>query len=333
MNKFLKKINRRIRNVQNFGLRYEVEDILIKIGVLKEKSFKNIMNIQKFYENLNPEKYPVYLKEWYKDATGHDLDLKNPTRFTEKIQWMKLYDVTPIKTQLADKYLARFWVADKVGEQYLIPFYGAWDRFDEIDFDTLPDSFIMKCNHGSGMDIKVKDKAFMDNELMKKKFDQWLKIDFSYFMKSFELHYKDIPRKIIAEKFMVDGNKPDLQDYKFYCFEGMPVYCQVIGSRSTGETIDFYDMEWKHMPFVGLNLNVSNSKEVIAKPKTFEEMVNVASILSEGFSFVRVDLYEIEGKVYFGEMTFTPASGGGGFRPDEIDFELGKMLKVSSDEQ
>lgn len=331
MNDIAKKINRKIKDTKDFGIRYAVESMLMKHGLQKEKSFKNVMNIQHFYENLDPAKYPEYLNQWYVDATGRSLNLDNPQRFTEKLQWMKLYDVTPIKTLLADKYLARFWVADKIGEEHLIPLYGVWDSFDDVNFDILPDSFIMKCNHGSGMDIKVNDKSSINKKMMKKKFDQWMKIDFSYFMQSFELHYGDIPRKIIAEKLMKDGNAPDLQDYKFYCFDGKPVYCQVIGGRSEEETIDFFDMEWNHMPFIGLNPDVSHAKEPISRPQSFAEMVNAAKVLSEGFAFVRVDLYEIEGKMYFGEMTFTPASGGGKFRPDEMDFEMGKMLKVNGE--
>lgn len=136
------------------------------------------------------------------------------------------------------------------------------------------------------------------------------------------------PRKIIAEKYMKDGNSTDLQDYKFYCFHGKPVYCQVIGSRSTNETIDFFDMDWQHMPFVGLNPLGVNSKENISRPKTFDQMVKSSETMSEGFSFVRVDFYEIDGEMYFGEMTFTPGSGSGGFRPDDVDFELGKMIDL-----
>ena len=159
-----------------------------------------------------------------------------------------------------------------------------------------------------------------------------------YTKKERALHNKNAKiraeRKIIAEKLMIDGEAPDLQDYKFYCFDGKPVYCQVIGSRSTDETIDFFDMEWNHMPFIGLitkNSHETFSNTQIPRPKTLDQMIEAAKIMSGEFSFVRVDLYEINGRMYFGEMTFTPASGGGKFRPDEMDFEMGKMLKVNGE--
>lgn len=321
-------VKRKLEAIQCFGISCEMEKVLLRIGIKKNRSFRNIMRMQRFYEELDEIEYPKYLKKWYYDATGNQLDLQEPQRFTEKIQWLKLYDSTPVKTLLADKYLVRSWVAEKIGEEHLIPLYGVWDCFENIDFGKLPDSFVLKCNHGSGMDIKVENKNVLNKKGAKKKFDQWMKIDFAFMMQSFELHYQDIPRKIIAEKYMKNGSASDLQDYKFYCFHGKPVYCQVICDRSIGETIDFFDMEWNHMSFVGLNPEVSNSSEAICKPKTFDIMKNAAEILSKEFSFVRVDLYEIEDKMYFGEMTFTPGAGSGGFRPDKMDFELGSMINL-----
>lgn len=321
-------VKRKLETIRCFGLLYVMENVLLRIGLKQKRSFRSVMRMQRFYEALDEKEYPKYLEKWYTDATGHPLDLQAPKRFTEKIQWLKLYDSTPLKTRLADKYLVRSWVAEKIGEEHLIPLYGAWDRFEEIAFEKLPESFVLKCNHGSGMDVKVDHKNALDKKEVKKKFDQWMNIDFAFLMQSFELHYRNIPRKIIAEKYMKNGSSVDLQDYKFYCFHGKPVYCQVICDRSTGETIDFFDMEWNHMPFVGLNPDVCNSQEAIPKPKTFDLMKNAAEVLSREFSFVRVDLYEIEEAMYFGEMTFTPASGSGGFRPDAMDFELGSMLEL-----
>lgn len=332
MSAFLRKIQKKLRNIQQFGIIYEVENLKLRFGLTKNRSMKSVKKIENFYRTLDPKEYPEQLKEWYLNENNRELNLENPTRFTEKIQWLKLFDSTEIKTKLADKYLARDWVAEKIGEEHLIPLLGAWDSFDEIDFDKLPDSFVLKCNHGASMNIIVKDKNKMDLQMVKEKLDRWMATDFGFTMESFELHYRDIPRKIIAEKYMKDGNLEDLQDYKFYCFHGKPVYCQVIGSRTTNETIDFFDMDWNHMPFTGLitkNSNETFSTKEIPRPKTLDEMIRAAESMSKDFSFVRVDLYEINGKMYFGEMTFTPGSGSGSFRPDSADFELGEMLRLT----
>lgn len=323
-----KKIGKKIENISRYGVGYQLERVLLKLGLKKELSVRSLQKIQEFYEKLDEKEYPRYLKQWYFEHSGRELDLDHPRRLTEKIQWLKLYDSTAAKTRLADKYLVRDWVAEKIGEEYLIPLYGAWDSVDEINFDSLPDSFVLKCNHGCAMNAIIKDKKAVDIGTLKKKVDRWMKTDFAFTAESFELHYHDIPRKIIAEKYMKDENTEDLQDYKFFCFHGKPVFCQVIGNRSTQETIDFFDMEWNHMPFVGLNPLGVNSKETIPMPVNFDLFKKSAEILSEDFTFVRVDFYEINGKMYFGEMTFTPGSGSGGFRPDQVDFELGELLNL-----
>lgn len=331
MNSILEKIGRKTENIKKFGLIYEWDNLLLKFGIAKHRSLKSIKKIESYYRNLPVEEYPTLLKAWYFNQSGRKLNLENPTRFTEKIQWLKLNDSTKIKTVLADKYLAREWIAEKIGEEHLIPLLGAWDSFDEIDFDELPDSFVLKCNHGASMNIVVKDKRNADWIEIKEKLNRWMQTDFGFTMESFELHYRDIPRKIIAEQYMQDGDLLDLQDYKFFCFHGKPVYCQVIGSRSTNETIDFFDMDWNHMPFIGLLTKGSHetfSSTEIVRPKTLDQMIEAAKVMSKDFSFVRVDLYEINGKMYFGEMTFTPGSGSGSFEPDSVDFELGEMLKV-----
>lgn len=331
MKNILKKIQRKTENIKRFGIIYEWDNLLLKFGFIKNRSLKSIQEIENFFRALKKEQYPEYLKEWYQKESGRELNLDNPTRFTEKIQWLKLYDSTSIKTKLADKYLVRDWVAEKIGEDHLIPLLGVWDSFDEIKFDKLPDSFVLKCNHGASMNIIVKDKKTADWKTIRERLERWMKTDFGFAMESFELHYRDIPRKIIAEQYMKDGELEDLQDYKFFCFHGKPVYCQVIGSRSTDETIDFFDMEWNHMPFIGLitkNSHETFSNTQIPRPKTLDQMIEAAKIMSGEFSFVRVDLYEINGRMYFGEMTFTPGSGSGSFKPDSADFELGAMLKI-----
>lgn len=172
MSTFFEKVCRKIINIQRFGIRYELENLLIKAGVFKERSLKSLLSIQKFYEKLDPNEYPHYLKEWYYRENGRELNLEDPVRFTEKIQWLKLYDSTLEKTKLADKYLVREWVTEKIGEKYLIPLYGVWNRFDDINFDELPESFVLKCNHGCAMNALIKDKNTIDKQALKRTIDR-----------------------------------------------------------------------------------------------------------------------------------------------------------------
>ena len=237
----------------------------------------------KLCKYLPAEKYPEYLKDWFYRRTGEELNLENPQTFNEKIQWLKLYDSTPLKTKLADKYLVRDWVKEKIGEEYLIPLLGVWENFDDIDFDKLPDKFVLKANHGSAWNIIVTDKNSFDKKSAKQKFDKWLHTDYS--IKSFELHYKNIKPLIIAEEY-IEADDGDLKDYKF---------------------------------------NFSPC----AKPYNFEKMLKFANIMSKGFPFVRVDFYENDNKLYFGEMTFTSASGTHIFTPDVFNLELGKLIDLS----
>ena len=277
------------------------------------------------------KKYPKILENYYFISTGKTLNLSNPQTLTQKIQWLKIYDTTKAKSELTDKYLVRKWVEDVIGKDYLIPLIGAYDSPDEINFNELPTSFVIKENHGSGMNIIVKNKSELDIEECKKRLQAWLTTDFS-FKCGFELQYRDIKPKIIIEKYIspLEGQS-DITDYKFYCFNGKPTYCQVITNRSEHECIDFYDMDWNHMPFTGMTKNAKNSPQPIKRPTSFDEMKRLAEIMSKEFYFVRVDLYDAGGKVLFGEMTFTPNAGLGYFYPEEWDFKLGKMLNLPID--
>ena len=261
-------------------------------------------------ENVDPKEYPRLLKDWNKLHGQGDLDIDNPNSFNEKIQWIKLHDITPLMTKLADKYLVREWIIEKIGEQYLVPLLGVWDRFDEINFEELPDRFVLKCNHGSGMNLVVKDKKTFDRAEAKTKFDCWMATNFA-FMKGFELQYKDIPRKIIAEEYIEQMDK-DMLDFKIHCFRGEPKIIQVIGSRDQARHTakeGFFDLSWNP---VDLMYHTYDSYETLPeKPDNLDEMLRIARELSEEFRYVRVDIYDISGKILFGEMTFTPASGYG----------------------
>ena len=277
-----------------------------------------------YYSSLPPEKYPEELKLWYKRVMKEDLDLDNPKTYNEKIQWLKLYDSTPLKTRLADKYLVRDWVKKIIGEEYLIPLLGVWDSFDEIDFDKLPDQFVLKANHGSGWNIIVKDKATFDKEDARKKFDVWMHTNWA-FKWGLELHYMNIPPKIIAEKYI--ENADGLKDYRFYCFNGKPFQIWVDIFSGTPEHLrSIFDMNWNP---VNMKCTWPEGGDLLReKPKNFELMKKFAELLSKDFAFVRVDFFEVEGKLYMGEMTFTPMGGTGRFEPKSWDTILGDMLTL-----
>lgn len=269
-----------------------------------------------------------FLEKKTRLVTGKKLNLENPETFTEKLQWLKLFNRNPLYTRLVDKYLVRDCIKEKLGEEYLIPLLGVWNDPDDIDFDALPNQFVLKCNHNSGLGMCIcKDKSKLDLEKVKSELKKGLNQD--YYITGREWPYKDVPRKVVAEKFMKDDSTSELRDYKFFCFNGEPVYCQVISDRTTDETIDFYDMEWRHQPFTGLGMPKKPfSTKEIDVPVTFDKMKASARLLAKDIPFVRVDFYEINGKMYFGELTFYPAAGFGVFYPDEWNYKIGSLLKL-----
>ena len=281
--------------------------------------------LEKIYKYCPDEKRSIALTDWFYDKTGEPLHLDNPQTFNEKIQWLKLYDSTPLKTRLADKYLVRDWVKEKIGEEYLIPLIGVWDNFDEIDFDSLPDQFVLKCNHGSGYNIIVTDKLKLDVEDAEKKINQWLNEDFA-FKNGFEMHYSPIERKIIAEKYIENSNS-DLYDYKFWCFNGKVDYVQFLSERNTnGLKMAFYDRKWEKQNFV---YSYPLDQKNIQKPNNLDKMIELAEKLAEGFPHVRIDFYRMDdGKIYFGEITFTSASGFCKWNNETININFGKKIKL-----
>ena len=430
------------------------------------KDPKRVVNVLAARGVLNFLPDEQYLKLRYWAAFGRKLDLENPSRFTEKLQWLKLHDRKPEYSRMVDKYEAKQYVADKIGEEYIIPTLGVWDSFDEIDFESLPDKFVLKCTHDSGGLVICKDKKSLDKDKARTKIEKSLKNN--YYLWGREWPYKNVKPRIIAEQFMVDSKTEDLRDfkffcfggqvrcfkvdfdrfiehranyydekshilnfgevmcppdynkkielpksigkmeklaqklaeehpflradfydvdgkvyfgemtfypasgfgaftddewdkllgswipmgggqllitkqliiilekrqmdlidYKFYCFNGIPQYCQVIKNRSTYETIDFFDMEWHHQNFTGIGVPLKpHSTLPVQCPHTFIKMKEMAEVLAEKMKFVRVDFYEINGKMYFGEITFYPASGFGALEPEDTDAWLGKLLRV-----
>lgn len=271
------------------------------------------------------EKQQKILENLYKKKIGHELDWKNLTTYTEKMQWEKMFNKNYMKSKLSDKYEVREWVSSKIGKQYLIPLLGCWENFDDIDFSKLPNQFVLKTNHGSGTNFIVKDKSNMNIKMIRKLFTDWLETDYGY-NTGFELHYSDIKPKIIAEKYM-ESKIGQLQDYKFLCFHGKPYYCWVDMDRYANHTRNVYDLDWNLQPWNQSSYGVYH--EPIERPKNFEKMIELANILCEGFSHVRVDFYNIDGTIYFGEMTFTNGSGLDSIIPSEYDKMLGDLWNIN----
>lgn len=269
-----------------------------------------------------------YLKWMFRLKMGYKLNLDNPQTFSEKLQWLKLYNRKPEYTQMVDKYEAKKYVANIIGEEYIIPTLGVWDKFEDIDFDALPNQFVLKTTHGGGNTgvVICKDKSSFDKAKAKQKLEKSLKSDIYKSLK--EWPYKNVKKRIIAEEYIEVVRQQDLPDYKFFCFNGEPKYCQVIRDRNTKETIDFYDMDWNHMPFVGLNPIAKNGVEPIEKPISLDKMISICETLSIKVPFVRIDLYVILDKIYFGEITFFPASGLGIFNPHDWNYKFGELIKL-----
>jgi len=270
---------------------------------------------------LIPDK--LYLKIQYRIYMNKKLNLANPKSYNEKLQWLKLYNRKPEYVALADKYDVRSYVREKIGEEYLIPCYGVWDNFEDIDFDKLPDKFVLKCTHDSGSVIICKDKASFDKEKAKETLNRKKKINL--FWGSREWVYKDIKPRIIAEKYMEDPTTKELRDYKFFCFDGKPEMLFVATDRPHDTRFDFFDLDFNNLQFKNGH---ENATKEIAKPQCFEEMKKLAATLSQGFPHVRIDLYEVDGKVYFGEYTFFHFCGIIPFEPEEWDYKLGEMINL-----
>lgn len=268
-----------------------------------------------------------FLRIKYKLHIGKKLNLENPQTFNEKLQWLKLYDKKPEYTQFVDKYEVRKYIANTIGEEYLISLLGVYDNFDEIDFDVLPNKFVLKPNHTSGNVYICKDKSQINYIELKKEVNMWLKR--RYYWMHREWPYKNVKPKIICEKYMVDESGIELKDYKFMCFNGK-VKCSFIclnRNSSNGLNIDIYDINWNPMPFG--RPNHPNSGTVIPKPNNFDKMVRFAEKLSKDIPFVRVDFYEINGQIYFGELTFYPGAGFEEFTPESYDYLLGSWIGFS----
>jgi len=302
--------------------------VKIKIRTLKSRSEnaqrkRKRINDYKLAMSLAREKYPEYLARYYFEQTGETLDLDNPRTYNQKIQWLKLFDATPEKTRLSDKYLVREHVKNKIGEECLIPLLGVWDRFEDIDFNALPEKFVLKCNHGCQYNIIVTDKSAFDKRKARKRIKQWMGENFA-FKNGLELQYTDIAPKIIAEEYLENNNNA-LHDYKVYCFGGKARFIQYLSERLSSPKLAFYDANWQKQ---GFTVDGYSSTDV-ERPQNLEKLVELAEILAKGFCHARVDFYVLNnGAIKFGEFTFTPGSGYLAWRPKEQDLLIGQMLEL-----
>lgn len=276
----------------------------------------------------------TFLKLRYRASFGKKLNLEHPVTFNEKLQWLKLYNRMPEYTIMVDKVKAKDYVAKLIGAEHIIPTLGVWDSPDEIDFDSLPNQFVLKCNHNSGLGMCIcRDKSTLDISEVKKALWKGLKED--YYLQGREWPYKNVPRKILAEKYMVDSEydkkaigKEDLQeltDYKFFCFGGEPFMMYVSHDHAEHATTDFFDMNYKLLP---IRMKDPNSENPPAYPKEFEEMKQYARMLSKNIPHLRVDFYVINHHVYFGEMTFFHNAAFSPVKPASWEIKLGNMINL-----
>ena len=272
---------------------------------------------------LFPDK--LYLTLLYRARFGRKINWDSPQTYNEKIQWLKLYDRNPEYVKMVDKYAVKQYISQLIGPQHVIPLLGVWDSPDEIDFDNLPNQFVLKCNHDSGKVIICKDKKELDVNFTKKELKKALKCNF--YRKTREWPYKNVPRKIIAEEYMVDESGYELKDYKFFCFDGVPRCFKIDFGRFTEHHANYYDINGTLLPF-GEQEVPSVPREKLPMPRALPKMIEVAKELSQRIPFVRVDLYEIKGNVYFGELTFYPAGGLGKITPAEWDYKLGELIHL-----
>lgn len=298
---------------------------LIGRGVkyLTDEDYRFLVNSGKGLCDSMPDE--EYLKRMFKAKMGRELDLENPQTFNEKLQWMKIHDRKSIYTTMVDKYAAKKYVADIIGEQYIIPTLGVWDRFEDIDFNALPNQFVLKCTHDSGGLVICKDKSNLDIAAAKEKINRSLKRNFYYSGR--EWPYKDVKPRIIAEKYMEDTGSQELRDYKFFCFGGQARCYKVDFDRFIEHHANYYDME-SHILDFGESAFLPVPGKELSIPKEIDQMAKLAENLSQDIPFLRADFYDVEGKIYFGELTFYLASGFVFFTKENADLKLGEWIRL-----
>lgn len=280
----------------------------------------------------------LYLQIYYFVKFKKFCNFKNPQTFNEKLQWIKLYDRRPEYTKMVDKFRAKMYVAKIIGKKYIIPTLGVWDKFEDIDFHSLPEQFVLKCTHDSNGTVVCRDKKTFNKKAAREQINQSLQ--FNYYYVGREWPYKNVKPRIIAEAFMSDDptvneknrescSNDGLTDYKFYCFDGEPKFLYISSGLEDHTTarISFLTLDWKFAPYQ--RTDYKPYETLPKRPEMFDEMIEISKKLSSGHRFLRVDLYQINGQVYFSELTFTPSSGLMRFKNPNHDREIGDMMKLS----
>lgn len=281
-----------------------------------------VNDAHELYKGLDDESY---LKKKYYVRFKKQLNLDNPVTYNEKLQWLKINDHNPAYCQMVDKIEAKKVVADIIGEEHIIPTLGVWNNFDEIDFASLPDQFVLKCSHDSGGVVVCKNKTNLDFQKARKKLEKSLSQN--YYWHGREWPYKSIKPRILAEKYMEDESGYELKDYKIFCFHGEPKMIQVDYDRFTSHKRNLYTVDWQ---YIDASIQYpTDSTRMIPKPQALDEMLLMAKQLSKGYIHVRTDFYCINEKVYFGEMTFYHESGFAKFQPESFGVTMGNWLDLS----
>ncbi len=296
----------------------------MKITHRLDKIIHNPTIVLLLFSFMLPDDY--YLSLMYRRHFGKKLDLKNPKTFNEKLQWLKLNNRKDIYTTMVDKYAAKDYVANIIGKDYIIPTIGVYDDFDDINFNKLPNQFIIKCTHDSGGLVICKDKTKLNIKTAKKKINKSLKRNFYCFGR--EWPYKNVKPRILIEEYMEDSKTSELRDYKFFCFNGKVEFFKIDFDRTTDHHANYYDKNGK-LTDLGEVVCPPDHTRRIELPKKLNEMIRKAEILSKNIPFLRVDFYEVDQKIYFGEMTFYPAAGFGKFTNEEWNLKLGNMIDLS----
>lgn len=290
--------------------------------IIKKPSSLFVMLGDRGLLNWIPDNIYIYI--YSSLSLGYRVDLKNPRTFNEKLQWLKLYDRKPVYTRMVDKYAVREIIAEKIGEEHLIPLVGGpWNSVEEIDFDALPEQFVLKTTHDSGGVVICRDKGSFDIEAAKAKLTKHLKRKYYYGKR--EWPYKNVSPRIIAEQYMEDKAGTALMDFKFFCFNGEPKVMYMSRDRAENPTTDFFDMDFNHLD---MRMHDPNSEQIPEKPANFEEMKKFAAILSKDIPHLRVDFYSINGKTYVGELTFYHNSGTTHIYPREWETIWGDWLEL-----
>lgn len=265
------------------------------------------------------------VKILYRDVFGRKLNLDSPKTFNEKMQWLKLYNRKDIYTSYVDKFAVKDIVAKKIGKEYIIPTLKVYDSIDEISLSDLPNQFVLKCTHDSGTVVICSNRKEFNVKESKDKLKK--RMSENYFYRLREWPYKNVKPRIIAEEFINDDKEGQLKDYKFFCFNGRVKFLKIDFDRFSNHRANYYDLNMKLLPFGEVDF-MPDRNHIEKKPQNFEKMLELAEVLSEGLPFIRVDFYNVDGKIYFGELTFFPASGLGKFTDEKWDVEIGNMLEL-----